>query len=139
MQRRVLRTAAVLLALATAALLVQLGLNGSPRLTLVVLLARALTIGALFQVGLFWATSARGWQLLVALAAMLPSALIFVGLAGEAVVRLTRGYAPNYLVAFTATCGVIVYAAAFWWMAREQLARPKRHAASEGIAYRPDR
>jgi len=117
-QRRVLRTAAVLLALATALLLVQLGLQGTPRLTLVVLLVRALTIGALFQAGLFWAASARGWQLLAALAAMLPSALIFVGLAGEALVRLTRGYAPNYLVAFTATCGVIVYVIAFWQVGR---------------------
>ena len=131
MQRRLFRSAAVLLALATAALLVQLGLQGRPRLALVVLLARALTIGAIFQAGLFWAANARGWQLLVALAAMLPSAFIFVGLAGEAVVRLTRGYAPNYLVAFTAVCGVLVYAAAFWWIGREQLARPKRDAASE--------
>jgi hypothetical protein len=131
MQRRLLRLAAVLLALATAALLVQLGLQGTPRLTMVLLLARALTIGALFQLGLFWAADARGWQLLAALAAMLPSALIFIGLAGEALVRLTRGYAPNYLVAFTAVCGVLVYAIAFWWIVREQLIRPKGDAASE--------
>jgi hypothetical protein len=130
MQRRFLRVAAVLLALATAVLLVQLGLQGTPRLTLVVLLARALTIGALFQLGLFWAADARGWQLLVALAAMLPSAFIFTGLAGEALVRLTRGYATHYLVAFTAVCGVLVYAAAFWWIGREQLARPRRDAGA---------
>jgi hypothetical protein len=125
MQRRLLRVAAVLLALATAALLVQLGLQGTPRLTFVVLLARALTIGALFQLGLFWAAHARGWQLLVALAAMLPSALIFIGLAGEALVRLTRGYTPNTLVAFTAVCGVLVYAAAFWCIGRELFARSR--------------
>ena len=29
---------------------------------------------------------------------MLPSAFIFFGLAGQAVVRLTRGYSPNYFV-----------------------------------------
>ena len=131
MQQQLFRVAAVLLALATAALLVQLGLHGTPRLTIVMLLARALTIGALFQLGLFWAADARGWQLLVALAAMLPSAFIFIGLAGEALVRVTRGYAPNYFVAFTAVCGALVYAAAFWWIGREHLARPKRGAASE--------
>lgn len=131
MQRRLLRVAAVLLALATAALLVQLGLQGTPRLTLVVLLARALTIGALFQLGLFWAAHARGWQLLVALAAMLPSAFVFIALAGEAVSRVARGYELNYLVAATAVCGVIVYAVAFCWIVREQFVRPKRDAASE--------
>ena len=132
MQRRLLRVAAVLLALATAALLVQLGLQGTPRLTLVVLLARALTIGVLFQLGLFWAADARGWPLLLALAAMLPSAFIFIGLAGEALVRLTRGYAPNYLVAFTAVCGVLVYAFAFFELARVHLARQSSHRAASG-------
>jgi len=131
MQRRLFRSAAVLLALATAALLVQLGLQGTPRLSLVVLFARALTIGAIFQAGLLWAANARGWQLLVALAAMLPSAFIFVALTGEAFARVARGYELNYLVAGTAVCGVIVYALAFWWLARQQLARPKRDAASE--------
>ena len=131
MQRRLFRSAAVLLALATAALLVQLGLQGTPRLSLVVLFARALTIGAIFQAGLFWAANARGWQLLVAVAAMLPSAFIFVALTGEAFARVARGYELNYLVAGTAVCGVIVYALAFWWLAREQLARPKRDTASE--------
>jgi len=131
MQRRLFRSAAVLLALATAALLVELGLQGTPRLSLIVLLARALTIGAIFQAGLFWAANARGWQRLVALAAMLPSAFIFVALAGEALARVARGYELNYLVAGTAVCGVIVYALAFWLIGREQLARPKRDAASE--------
>ena len=131
MPRLLFRSAAVVLALATAMLLVQLGLQGSPQLPLLVLIARALTIGALFQVGLFCAAHVRGWPLLVAVGAMLPSALIFIGLAGEAVVRLTRGYATNYLVAFTAVCGVIVYAVAFWCIAREQLARTKRNSVSE--------
>jgi len=131
MQRRLFRSAAVLLALATAALLVQLGLQGTPRLSFVVLFARALTIGAIFQAGLFWAAKARGWQLLVALAAMLPSAFIFVALTGEALARVARGYELNYLVAGTAVCGVIVYALALWWIARKQLVRPKRDAASE--------
>jgi hypothetical protein len=131
MQRRLFRSAAVLLALATAALLVELGLQGTPRLSFIVLLARALTIGAIFQAGLFWAANARGWQRLVALAAMLPSAFIFVALTGEALARVARGYELNYLVAGTAVCGVIVYALAFWLIGREQLARPKRDSASE--------
>ncbi len=130
MQRRLFRSAAVLLALATAALLVQLGLQGTPRLSLVVLLARALTIGAIFQAGLFWAANARGWQRLVALAAMLPSAFIFVALTGEALARVARGYELNYLVAGTAVCGVIVYALAFWWLAREHLTLMRRKAPS---------
>jgi len=130
MPRRLFRSAAVLLALATAALLVQLGLQGTPRLSLVVLFARALTIGAIFQAGFFWAANARGWQLLVAFAAMLPSAFIFVALTGEALTRVARGYELNYLVAGTAVCGVIVYALAFWWLAHEHLTLIRRKAPS---------
>ena len=132
MQRRLLRVAAVLLALATAALLLQLGLQGTPRFSLVMLLARALTIGALFQLGLFWAADARGWQLLVAVAAMLPSAFVFVALAGEAVSRVARGYELNSLVAATAVCGVFVYAFAFYELARVGLARHSSQQAPSG-------
>lgn len=88
-----------------------------------VLAARALTIGALFQIGLFWAASARDWQLLAAGAAMVPSALIFASLTGEAFMRVARGVPPNYVVAATAVCGVIVYAVAFWHVVRTSLTK----------------
>jgi Co/Zn/Cd efflux system component len=85
----------------------------------VLLVARALTLGALFHAGLFWSTEAhRGWQRLVAAGAMLPSVLILAGMAGEAVTRVVRGYPLNYLTTVTAACGLIVYAAALWFLAR---------------------
>ncbi|MGH7714256.1 MAG: hypothetical protein ACREOG_23465 [Gemmatimonadaceae bacterium] len=117
MRRALLRTSAVLLALATAAFLVQLG-RGSPRPPSLLLVARALTLGALLHAGLFWSTEARrGWQRLVAAGAMLPSVLILAGMAGEAVTHVVRGYPLDYLTTVPAVVGLLAYAAAFWFLA----------------------
>jgi hypothetical protein len=120
-----LRAAAILLALATAVLLVQLGRAADPQPSAVLLTARALTIGALFHAGLFMVPRARTpWQRLSIAASMLPSAAIVVGLAGQTIARLARGAPAAGLATAIGVVGVLAYATAYWVIAR----RPWRDA-----------
>lgn len=118
----VLRITAIGLALATAALLVQLGRAAEPHPSALLLVARAITIGALFHVGLFLVPLAKRLRHRVAIAAlMLPSVLIVVGLLGQTVGRLARGAPIVSLSTAIGIVGTLAYA-----LAVRELARPPR-------------
>jgi len=114
------RSLAVMLAVATAVLLIQLG-RQDPRPLSPLLYVRALIIGALFHAGLFWSSEARrGWQRVIVAAAMLPSVLILGGILGEAVTRVSRGVAPRVLPLATAVVGLAAYALAIAALVRRR-------------------
>lgn len=119
-----LRSVAVLLALATAARLVQLG-SDDPRPMSLLFFARALVIGALLHVGLFVAPDAqRVWPRIVVALTMLPSVVVMLSVAGDAGTRATRGSPVELLGTATALLGLIAYAVAFWSLARRPLPMP---------------
>ncbi|MEW5918040.1 MAG: hypothetical protein AB1762_16675 [Gemmatimonadota bacterium] len=120
-----LRAAAIVLALATAITLVQIGRAAEPQPAAILLAARALTLGALLHLGLFLAPGAkRPWHRLAVAALMLPSALIVVGFTGEAISRALRGAPALLLSTAIGVLGVAAYAAAYWVVAQ----RPWRDA-----------
>jgi hypothetical protein len=113
MLRSMLRAAALVLALATAIMLVQVGRAADPQPAAVLLVARALTIGALLHAGLFLASEAkRPWYRLAVAAVMLPSALTVVALVGQAISRAVSGTTPLFLSTAIGVFGVVAYAAA---------------------------
>jgi hypothetical protein len=112
------RSAAVVLAVATAAILLQLS-RADPRPISVLVVARAVTLAGLLHTGLFWAPDAvRNWQRVAAAAAMLPSAWIMTNMLGEAATRMARGHPVELLSATVAAAGVIVYSVAYVALAR---------------------
>jgi hypothetical protein len=116
--RALLRTAAILLGVATAVLLIQLG-REDPRPLSPLLFARALVIGAIFHAGLFFSPDARrASQRILAAATMLPSVLVLGGIAGEAVTRLSRGMPLKVLPVITAVLGLISYVFAYYALTR---------------------
>ncbi|HJU72214.1 MAG TPA: hypothetical protein VJ717_00600 [Gemmatimonadaceae bacterium] len=126
-----LRVAAVLLALVTTLLVIGMGTSGLTRPPLM-LAVRALIIGALSQLGLYWAATAEGWQRLSAAVVMLPTALIFVATVVEGLTRLVRGSAVNYAASVTAAAGIVVYAAAYAFLVRDYLTSRLPNAPSGG-------
>jgi len=124
-RRGLVRAAAAYLALASAWVLTGLARVEEPRPPWLPLFLRALAVTVPLQVGLFWSSSARGWQRLFAALLMVPSALLLGSLIGEAVGRVARGYPLNALATTTWIAGAIVYAWQFY-----SLARPRKSAAS---------
>jgi hypothetical protein len=113
----IVRVAATVVTVALALLLVQLAPDATGG-ALWWLLLKAFAVTAALNAALFWAPAARGWWRLVAAALMLPAALILAGLAGETIMKIVRGR-PLYLPgAITAVGGTLVYAWAFWLLAR---------------------
>lgn len=124
MQRTLLRTVAVLLALATSARLVQLG-SDDPRPMSVLFYARALVIGALLHVGLFCAPDAqRVWPRTAIALLMLPSVVVMLSVLGDAVSRATRGLPLELFATATSIIGLITYSVALWSLARRPLPLP---------------
>ncbi|MGQ0642676.1 MAG: hypothetical protein ACT4P6_18185 [Gemmatimonadaceae bacterium] len=130
MYRALLRSAAVVLAVATAALLIHVG-REDPRPLTPLLFARALVIGALVHAGLFWAPDARrGWQQVAVAIAMLPSLLILGALVGEGATRVVRGYPIRFLPTVNAL-GLVAYAAAYVSLARDGWRRLTRRPVEQ--------
>lgn len=78
----------------------------------------ALLVTAVFQVGLFWSSTARGrWRLFAALL-MVPAALMYGALIGEAVMRVVRGYPLKWLATATWLIAAAAYASQFLSLAR---------------------
>lgn len=72
-----------------------------------------LSVAALLHAGLWWAPSAsRGpiAQRLLAVVLMAPSALIFLGMSGEAVTKVLRGHSPHPVWTAITLFGTTVYA-----------------------------
>jgi hypothetical protein len=87
--------------------------------------ARALVIGALLHVGLFIAPDARRlWPRIAVALTMLPSVVVMLSVAGDAVTRTTRGLPLEPLGTVTASIGLIAYAAALWSLARRPFPIP---------------
>lgn len=89
---------------------------------------RALAITAVLQVGLFWAPDARGWQRLLAAALMLQSVLLFGGMAGEAVMKVARGYPLRPAAAALSVAALAIYGWQFWSLAQRSGAAERRDA-----------
>jgi len=130
--RWLVRAAAVGLAVTAALLLASLvhtGEPGSPaRMSYAETFLRALAITAVLQVGLFWAPDARGWQRLLAAALMLPSVLLFGGMAGEAVMKVVRGYPLRPAAAALSVAALVIYVWQFWSLAQRSGAAERRDA-----------
>jgi len=117
-----LRSAAILLALATAARLIQMG-SDDPRPMSVLFFARAFVIGALLHAGLFFAPEARRvWQLVAVGLSMLPSVLVLLSIAGDSLTRLTRGSPLEPFTTAATVFGLLAYGLALWWLARRPVA-----------------
>lgn len=117
-RRGLVRAAAASLALASAWVLAGIARVEEPRPPFLPLFLRGLAVTAPLQVGLFWSSSARGWQRLFAALLMVPSALLLGSLIGETVVRVARGYPLKALATTTWIAGAIVYAWQFSALAR---------------------
>lgn len=123
MQRTLLRSAAVLLALLTAARLIQMG-SEDPRPMSVLFFARAFAIGALLHAGLFFAPEARRvWHQLALGLSMLPSVLVLLRIAADSLIRRARGSPLEPFTTIATVLGLIAYAMAVWWLARRPIAR----------------
>ena len=117
-----LRSAAILLALATAARLIQMG-RDDPRPMSALFFARACVIGALLHAGLFFAPEARRvWQQVAVGLSMLPSVLLLLSIAGDTIARLKGGAPLDVLTTAAMALGLIAYALAVWWLARRPVA-----------------
>jgi hypothetical protein len=79
---------------------------------------RALAVTGPLQIGLWWAPAARGWWRLVAAGLMVPSALLFGGLVGEAVTKVVRGFPLRLDAAACSVSGLAVYGWQLWRLAR---------------------
>lgn len=130
-ERRFAHAAAIGLALASALLLVGLTRESAPSHPPPFLptLLRALAVTGPLQVGLFWAPSVRGIRRIMAAVLMVPSALLFAGFAGEAIMKVVRGYPLRWDAAAVATAGVAIYAWQFWRIARAWLGREPHDGA----------
>ena len=123
MQRTLLRSAAVVLALVTAARLIQMG-SEDPRPMSVLVFARALVIGALLHAGLFFASEARRlWHQVAVGLSMLPSVLVLLSITGDSLTRLARGSPIEPFTIVATVLGLIAYAMAVWWLARRPVVR----------------
>jgi hypothetical protein len=121
-EARVVRAAAIGLALWGAWLLAQLAYRDRPPAeasAVVLTFLRGMAVTGALQIGLFWAPGAsRGWQRVLAAALMVPSVLLFGGLAGEAVVKVVRGFPLRLEAAAFSVAGLAVYGWQLWSLAR---------------------
>jgi hypothetical protein len=117
LERGIVRVATIVLTLASSWLLAQLApdLPGRSRWLLPI---KALGVATALNIGLFFAPDARRWWRLLVAALMLPAALIFAGLAGETVTKIVRGRPLHLAGAITSVGGTLLYAWAFWLLAR---------------------
>ena len=117
-----LRSAAILLALATAARLIQMG-SDDPRPMSVLFFARAFVIGALLHAGLFLVPEARRvWQQIAVGLSMLPSVLLLLSIAGDSLTRLTRRSPIEPFTTAATVFGLLAYGLAVWWLVRRPVA-----------------
>jgi hypothetical protein len=85
---------------------------------------RAIAVTGVLQIGLFWAPgAARSWQRLLAAALMVPSVLLFGGLAGEAVMKVVRGFPLRLDAAAFSVAGLAIYVWQLWSLARRSWPR----------------
>jgi hypothetical protein len=115
---------AVYLALAFAYVTAVLARIDEPQPSLTAALLPAISIGALAQVGLFWAPSAKGRRRIYAALLMVPSAVLLGLSAREELSLMAGGHMHAPTVAFTYIGGVTIYA----WQFVALLRRKPTHA-----------
>lgn len=119
------RLAAILLAVGSAWVLTGLATDpvGEGTRPFLPTFFKGLGVTAVFQVGLFWAPTARGWWRLLAAGLMVPAALIFAGMTGEVLQKILRGFPLHPLLTIVAVTGVAAYGWQFWSLAQRSIQR----------------
>lgn len=121
-ESRLISVGALALAVGSALLLTELARSVPTPRALMPTFAKALAVTTVFQLGLLWASHARGRQKWFAALLMIPGLLIFGGMAGEVVSKVIRGYPLRAEVVILAFGGVTLYLWTYWRLLKSKSA-----------------